>query len=626
MIAGTAVSCNKYLDIVPDDGIATLEMAYNMRSQAIKCLATCYKYMNNLTAGYIDNVAVSGGDELFIPKATLGDKNWNPACAPIALGLQNVVSPYNYDFDRFYIAIRYCNSLIDNIDVVPDMAQWEKDQWKAEAKVLKALYHFYLVRKWGPIPIADENFPIDVDTATARLYRDTIDDCFDYILDLLDEAIPYLYLRIKDPSESGRITKPIAATIKAKVAVYAASPLFNGNEDQSGLVDNRGVRLFPSKTAEQKAQRWSDAVKACEDAIDYCNQASIVLYEYVGATEDEHIALDYTLREVICTEFNDEIIWGNTQISKSNNNNLQKLLGLNPEYERFPENQWFFGKKLSGVPLKIANQFYTKHGIPVENDLERQGVNPEQLRVASIDGYEKWYLQDGYTTVEFNFDREPRFYADLAFDGSYWLNGTFTVMCPTDQSPVRKAAMGNSITGYSIKKIIKHAIVVPSSSAATVTNYAFPALRLAELYLLYAEAVNEYEGPDGEHSKQMFEYLDMIRSRAHIPGVKEAWTLYSDTPNKFTTKEGMREIIHRERGIEMAFEGQRFWDIRRWKEAPKEYAKGQYGWDRNNIQQIEKYYKSTLLYESSFVTKDYFWPFSVSTLENNRNLVQNIGW
>ena len=105
-----------------------------------------------------------------------------------------------------------------------------------------------------------------------------------------------------------------------------------------------------------------------------------------------------------------------------------------------------------------------------------------------------------------------------------------------------------------------------------------------------------------------------------------AWDNYSNAPGKYSTKEGMREIIHRERLIELAFEGQRFWDLRQWKEAPAEYAKDVYGWDGDNYNNYDRYYTRTLYRRNNFSTKDYFWPFATSTLERNPNLVQNLGW
>lgn len=622
----SAVSCDKYLDIVPNDGIATLEMAFNMRSQAIKYLGSCYQYMKGITAGSPDYEGFSAGDEVYVRQTQIGNKYWSPKCAQIQMGLQNVSSVYANDFQAMFQAIRYCNTLVDEIDKVPDMDTWEKEQWKAEAKVLKALYMFHLCRKWGPVPIVKENLPVSADMQTSRVYRDDIDSCFDYMLALIDEALPSLYDKTFSLDEYGRITRPIAATLKAKIAVTAASPLFNGNDELNGLVDNKGNQLFPQKTEQQKADRWIVAMKACEDALAICKNAGLKLFNYSGSFRgDERLMRELTLRGVVCEDFNDEVIWANTQLSS--NKDLQRFTGINTGADRFPDLQYFYPGFCS-VPMKIADMFYTSRGIPVENDILRKDVNPEERRVGSDENPGRWYIQSGYSTAEFNFDREPRYYADVAFDGGYWLNSLDNDPAPSDLTKVQRGLQfGSGIpTGFGIKKLSKHSQVIYSSSSATVTTYIYPILRLADLYLLYAESINEVEGPAGEHGELMFKMLDDIRERAGIPGVKEAWDIFSDTPGKYSTQAGMREIIHRERNIELAFEGERFWDIRRWKSASTEYSKGVYGWNAQEVGVAEKYYKKTLLRETPFVQKDYFWPFSTKILENNPNLVQNVGW
>jgi hypothetical protein len=87
----------------------------------------------------------------------------------------------------------------------------------------------------------------------------------------------------------------------------------------------------------------------------------------------------------------------------------------------------------------------------------------------------------------------------------------------------------------------------------------------------------------------------------------------------------MRAIIHRERLIELCFESQRFWDIRRWKEAPQEYQKGIYGYTMTGSSP-EDYYVKNLVATQTFGLKDYFWPIYTSYIYKNPNLVQNLGW
>lgn len=146
-------------------------------------------------------------------------------------------------------------------------------------------------------------------------------------------------------------------------------------------------------------------------------------------------------------------------------------------------------------------------------------------------------------------------------------------------------------------------------------------LRLGDLYLLYAEALNELNGP----SEKVYEYLDLIRSKAGLKGVLESWSNFSNVPHKPTTQEGLREIIQRERAIDMAFEGERFWDLRRWKTAPLELNKPITGWDVDQ-ELIEGFYRERILFNQTFRMKDYFWPIHENDLLVNKNLVQAPGW
>lgn len=272
--------CNKFLDVVPDDGLASIETAFNLRSTAIRYLATCYSYMTNDGVAGQDSGMLTGDDLWDLDsRVTTYLYNKNYASFPIAKGLQSAAICYNSDWKSMYEGIRCCDILVENIDKVPDMNEDEKQQWKAEVSFLKAYYHFNLIRKWGPVPIIRESLPIDSNVEEVRVYRDNIDDCFDFVLDLLDEALPYLPIVNPSDDELGRVTKPICAALKAKVAVYAASPLFNGNEEEASLIDGRGQRLFPAKSDADKLKRWEDALEACEDALDICEEANLTLYE-----------------------------------------------------------------------------------------------------------------------------------------------------------------------------------------------------------------------------------------------------------------------------------------------------------------------------------------------------------
>lgn len=649
IVAGMALvsltSCNDYLDVVPE-GNPTLEDAFNLRSVAIRYRGTCYSYMPKDGFGGSDP-ALLGSDEVvdLYPRTTYN--RVGTSMTMIARGYQNASNVYGNDWNSYYTAIRDCDNLIDNVDRVPDMTQEEKDQWKAEGRFLKAYYHFCLIRKWGAIPIVKHSLPMDASVEDVRVYRDPIDSCFNFVLAEIDKAVPDLAESFME-SEYGYVTKAIALSIKARIACYAASPLFNGNEDQKTLIDKREVQLFPSKTEEEKLERWRYAVQACKEAIDECEKVNIKLYEGEDITlrlgENDTLKTDLILRGTMCQPWNTELIWGNTQLSWGNSERqLWQMMGcvdLQAKENGKTEGA-ITGYRCFGVPLKVAEEFYTKHGLPINVDVDRQnGWN--ELDIQRGDVAHQYYLQRGYETIKLNFDREPRYYAFVGFDGGKWLGQLLPATMQKDKGQLtaddiyyvecRNGGVHNKVgnnvgpvTGFFPKKTFPYQNRISGSNNISTLFYPYPIMRLSDLYLLYAEAINELEGPNGPNSATLFQYIDAIRSRARIPGVKEAWDTYSTNPGYYNTQAGMRSIIHRERMIELAFESQRFWDLRRWKEAPEEYSKNIYGFNLNASAPAD-YYKRTLVFEQPFLQRDYFWPISTYNLEHNPNLIQNIGW
>jgi hypothetical protein len=632
-------ACGDYLDVVPDDGIPSIETAFNLRSTAIRYLNTCYSYMTEEGASGSDP-ALLGSDEIWdlYGRTVTNTTGRVPATMfNIARGNQNSSTPFAYDWASMYQGIRCCDILMDGIGSVPDMEAAEKQQWIAEAKFLKAYYHFNLIRRYGPIPIVKKSLPIDASVEQVRVYRDPIDSCFDYVIKLLDEAIPALPLINPSVDEYGRVTRTIAKAFKAKVCVFAASPLFNNNTDEATLVDSRGIKLFAQdKTQEQQQQRWVDAMTACKEAIQTADTANYKLYDYNDLYRvNDTLHKDFTLRCLMTERWNKELIWGNTQSNATQLLMWQQLCCPNLQYKSTSWSHALSCYAFIGVPLKIAEEFYTKNGLPISYDRSWLGVNELELQQGDEDN--KYYIEKGYTTCKLNFNREPRFYADLGFDGGKWVGALdnyndlkaediFDVECRMGKALAKSSKDGGPVTGYYPKKMFPYTCRMSATNTALSSRwYPWPMIRLADLYLLYAESINEAEGPSGAHSKEMFQYVDSVRKRAGIPDVKTSWDTYSTSPGFYNTKAGMRAIIHRERMIELAFESQRFWDLRRWKEAPAEYSKNIYGFNIYGFEPVD-YYKKVLIYEQPFRQKDYFWPIKKGTIEQNPNLVQNIGW
>ena len=245
------------------------------------------------------------------------------------------------------------------------------------------------------------------------------------------------------------------------------------------------------------------------------------------------------------------------------------------------------------------------------------------------------YIHRGSKTANLHFHREPRFYAWIGFDTGVWYGqGKYDDSNPGDLFYVqgRKGQLHGAIgpdfgpvTGYIPKKYIHFENVQnPGLDNYSVNVYPWPVIRLADLFLLYAEALNEAEDTETNREKAMV-YIDKVRSRAGLKGVEESWTNYSRNPGKFQSQVGLREIIHQERLIELAFEGHRFWDLRRWKEAIDAYRTPIESWDLEQ-REPQFYYRKKVVMNQVFGLKDYFWPISNANLRVNPNLEQNIGW
>ncbi len=608
-------SCN-YLDVVPDN-IATLEYAFRTRASAQRYLATCYSKLPDFGDGYNGNVGVMGADELWLNGSAPG--NYRPFF--IARGQQNKNDVLNDYWNgrgsgkNLWEGIRDCNIFLENIDKVIEMTEDEKLRWKAEVKFLKAFYHFYLLQSYGAIPIMDVNHPIDITPEQVQaVTREPADKVFEYIIDVLDECIADLPDRVLiDVEEMGRITKPIAMAMRAKILLYHASPLFNGNMDYPNFKNSRNeILLNPI----YDATRWTKASIALKEAIDYCHELGYKLNYFQpdqSMSASESTLTELSLRTAMTGRWTSEVIWGETN-SLVNSYQTGSL-------PRFNNNNAFGGHL--GVTLNMVEKFYSQNGVPIEEDLTYDYANIYGIP-AKATGINTQYIVADHLTSPINLNREPRFYAYLAFDGNLWfgqLARTDAARYALNRTELRNHNYYYSQTGYYAKKVVNYLSANSTTTSWTPHAYPFPMIRLADLYLMYAEAVNESAGP----SDEILNYLNLIRERAGLRTVQEAWSNFSKDPDKFRRQDGLRDIIRRERTIELAFEGSRFWDLRRWKTASSELNQNIRGFD---VLQSETnaYYTPIVLHQQQFGLKDYFWPIRVDEIIKSPNIIQSPAW
>jgi hypothetical protein len=616
-------ACQKYLDVVPDN-VATIQNAFASKTEAEKYLFTCYGYIPN-EADPTYNPGMMAGDELWIdyPALRFWDVIWR-----IARGEQSAASPRGNNMEGWnggiagYKAIRDCNVFLENISdlsKVPDLDIDTRNRWISEVQFLKAYYHFLMFRTYGPIPIIDKNILVGGPIEDTRVKRQPVDSVVNYISNLIDLSMVHLPASIvNQTSELGRITQTIALSLKARLLTTAASPLFNGNPDYNSFKNKDGQALF---NPTYSVAKWERAAVACKAAIDLCNAQNIKLYVFdkVVPRLSDTTMTQMSIRNATTEKWNCELIWG---LTTNNNSSFIQYIG-SAQYD--PANT---GKASNntviGPTLKMAQMFYSKNGVPITEDKTLDFTDIAALR--KVTKAERFNLIENYTTARLNFDREPRYYADLGFDGCVWYmlnspsktdNNTWNLQCRTGQFG---SSSSTPIAGYYMKKMLNYRF--EWSSNQTI-NYAWPTIRLADIYLLYAEALNESQTvPNAE----VYDYVNRVRARAGLQTVESSWTNFSTSPTKYTTKIGMRSIIQRERSIELAFEGARYWDLLRWKTAGQELNGNIKGWNIGG-NTPELYYVETTLFAQKFeVPRDYLWPILTDDLLNNQNLVQNPNW
>lgn len=623
----TLQSCKDYLDIVPDK-TQELELLFDREEQAYKALATCYSYLPLNDDLYGSQALMT--DELTTPlrqvtngiEVMRGKQTVNNPLLGFWTGYMGGGNVYQHSL---YRGINDCNILIENIGTVPDMSAEDKATWKAEAMFLKAYYHYLLVVQYGPIPICDVNLPISSSIEQIRVPRNSVDQCFNYIISTIDLAVSNLPDRLMNNLQLGRIDKTIAKAIKSRVLLYAASPLFNGNAEFYENFRNHDGTQFFNPVADQ--EKWKLAADAAAEALTMAITNGVSLYKYKDAIPDydktdiQYAAIQnqYNYRYMFTDKWNEELIWGQSNPVNSYYQIQAAALVKSPSASS-NEAAW----QWLSPTLNMVENYYTNNGLPINEDLTYNYAG--RYNVVSVTTQNQLEAQVGQQTAQLNLNREPRFYSSIGFDRGYYRGhgAKMGLKMRKNEAPGGRQGSSNDylITGYAVSKYT-HPFSTGTSYEKLI-KYPWPLIRMAELYLNYAEAYNEYYGP----SQQVYDALNEVRARVGLPKVEVVWAdaTKAKSVNKHMSKEGLREIIKQERTIEMAFEGHRYNDLRRWKDADKVLNNPVMGWSIDEVDPL-KYYTVTNVGARSFIApRDYFQPIKLEEMTKNPNLVQNLNW
>ena len=623
--------CN-YLDMVPEKDIETVESLFEQRTKVELWWKGLYAELNNIFADFRVNTAYLGADEFVTCQALHSSTLYNLDGLKIADGLQMSQNPYGSIWYRMYVVIRNCNIFLENVDHTYNMSEEDRNWWKADVKAVKAYVYFELVRRYGPICLVPQNMPVDLPVKDYQLPRQHVDTCFKEIINLLEESMEYVPKHSQRISNYGHTFSLEAVyALKAKVLLYAASPLFNGNAFYSDFKNKNGELLFNSTYDRNK---WLLAAEAADKAAEMCEDGGRALV--LGATGKKTDLLNKMadIENMSFSRFNNsEYLLEWKYPSTFYQFILPRLVGDDDNFD---------SQALGCLSpsMKMVEMYYTANGLPIDADITWNYSNRYKLASESSPVYEG-VIPMNIDVVNLHLRREPRFYACIAGDRMYWQRGTNTA--DKDYNFLVKAHKGEepwgtqydfivsnswqNINGYWLKKHLFSWFNTLGYANNLQGNETAAIIRLAEVYLMQAEAWNEYlDQPDS----RVYDPLDKVRERAGVLPVRDAWGSYSNNPVKVTTKVGMRDIIHQEYGIEFAFEGHRYWDIRRWLTAHQTMNEKQYGWNVIGTTDQAFYNYETgpvVVYSSNkfIAPRDYLDPFDAEEILIS-GMVQNPGW
>ena len=545
-IAFTLSSCNGFLDREEDsfiDKTATFD-SYNRTKQYLTYAYTLLPDGLNRFSREAMLASATDDAEFAIESAEIQQFNngsWN--------ALNNPDDVWN----RYYSGISKCCTLLENTDHVNlDISRLDPDKqveyanslkdirmWRAEARFLRAYFHFELLKRYGPIPIVTSTLSINGNYENTP--RPTMKEVVDFIAKECDIAADTLELtpwrNVNDAF--GRATKGAALALKSRLLLYAASPLYVDFGDTNEANKPTDVAL------------WKSAADAAKAVIDL-NQ-----YELASSYADL-FKNDFQNKEYIFVRR----YAANSDFEKSN----------------FPVS--FGGKGGTNPSQNLVDDYEMLDGTPFDWNDPAKAAQPFENRDARLGA-----------TILMNM---------APFKGKK----VATYPEGADASPNPNATK----TGYYLRKFLNEDVNIQTGGSSG--GHVVPLFRLAEIYLNYAEALNECDPTNPDIAL----YLNKVRNRASLPNVSAL------------SQEQMRAVIQHERRVELAFEEHRSWDVRRWKIASSTLGAPLMG------VQIERKplggytYMPVKVEQRVFQPKMYWYPIPQSEVLKLKQWKQNNGW
>ncbi len=635
LLATGLTSCNDFFDGIP--GVQyDLETTFANRQRTEQFLNNVYSYVPDETQ---ERWPTSNRGGIWTGGSLEADITWTwNITNEWTMGSVYASSSWiNYWFIEYYKGISKASTFIANVDRCTEASANDRLVWKAQARALRAYFYFLLFRSYGPIVmLGEEAIPLDTPLSDLLKERNSVDECVDWIADEFDAAAADLPVKY-DGTNLGRFDQASCKAFKAKLLLYAASPLFNCNPTYAEVRNTDGKQLFPQDASQEQA-KWERARDAYEEFFN--NYVPNYYSLYTTTNSNGEIDFYQSYRNVTSGTMYDATNTEQIFIRLVDHNN--HAYELTPYHNQVDDSSLRGGLGF-GTTQEMVDLFFTDKGLRIVEDpdyKEYEGVPTEEFYGSDHDYNNprnpdyNFFLANTNKTLKQWENREPRFYVCITYNGSTWVNQTSnygkitTELNHNGNSGDVAASWDAPYTGYGVRKM------APENQTSGL--HSCNLLRLADMYLGYAETLSAC----GQYDEAM-KYVNAVRARAGIPG-------YGNNGGKDSNgfdyiaypvnRDDVDKRIRRERLIELSYEWNRYFDVRRWKVADMavgddwiypSYHKGGEGGEihgMNYTQDPPQFFEKVVTESRVFDTRHYLFPIPEQDIRRNPKMVQNYGW
>lgn len=602
-------SCVDYLDKEPDTEL-TLPMVFEDKTRIEGWLANVYSHVPDPYWGYARKL----GWDILSDDMTASERwrQWDWKVIPMLLGEWTPSTDWDGNYwARLPQLIREANIFIENVHPLPEqgISATEVTYMKAEMRFMIAYYYYLLSNTYGPVPFKPNYIaPTDFNLADLMEGQRPYYEVVDWVDKELKEVAEILPAKYTEARKYGRATSIMCLAVRARMLLFAASPLVNGNPDYANHKNKDGENLF--STTEDKS-KWAYAAQACKELIDAAEAAGHKLY--TENNPDGTIDPFMSYQNLFLTRYDE----GNTEILFARPGGLEY-----GEYEKHATPAASGGSGGLGVTQSLVDAFFMENGLPI-NDKKSLYVESgfsvsDETRDNTVWDTE---VNGGAITKSGTYKmychREPRFYITVSYNNSYFTQEKrlFNFFNGSADNPHTHDAPQN---GYLIRKKISPDLNVKQGTYKYRPGIVY---RLGEAYLNYAEALNESDPGNGD----ILVYLNKIRERAGIRQYTTGATDDNFIHVDLNDQAEMRKLIRAERRVELSCEGIRYDDLRRWKEAENVLNGDFYGMNFSGKDNSSFYVRTPYL--KRVYKKAYYWfPIHQSEIDKNDKLVQSPYW